>query len=110
MDLPNFSLKQIRAVLVKCSARLADIVSRSTSADPGALTISPAHHGELHDVIVHAVVTLRSTVPHAARYRTMITQAYASGVDRSTRLPTIESVQCIGAVLDTVVVTLGTDD
>lgn len=95
---------------MKCSAHLADILQRASQRDPLSRTIGPAHHGELHETVVHAVITLQRGVPHAHHYRTMITRAYAAGVDRTTRFPTKECVRSICLVLDTAVSGLRTDD
>lgn len=44
----QLTMPQVRAVLIKCSTRLAVSLSRSSQRDPLARPIGPAHHGELH--------------------------------------------------------------
>lgn len=110
MPRPYASPGQIGAILLRCRAQLSNIVRQSAAGSPNAKTVARAHLGELNDVIVHAVVTLQGLGADAARSRTLITRAYAKGVDTSSCAPTIACVESICAVLDTVVASLAIDE
>ena len=106
MPRPYANRRQIRAILLKCRAQLANIVRQSAAASPNARTIAHAHLGALGDVVVHVVVTLPGLGADAARARTLITRSYANGVDAHQRAPTIASVETICAALDTLLAAL----
>jgi hypothetical protein len=101
-----FSPSHTHLVLSKCSARLSGILARCAQDDASARTILAPLHAELHDIVVHAVVTLRPPVPNAGRYRSMLSRAYADGVDPASGALTVESVESINAILRTVIANL----
>ncbi|HEY0061010.1 MAG TPA: hypothetical protein VGC21_02750 [Telluria sp.] len=91
---------QLRSILIKCSARLKDIRRRSAAVAPGSTSIIPACHAELHEVIVHAVISIKPAVPNAAHYRSMISRTYATGLDAQSGAPTVESIRAITTLID----------
>lgn len=101
-----FSYRQTHVVLRNCSARLAGILDRCAQNGVSARTIHAPLHAELHDIVVHAVVTLRPPIPHAGRYRSMLARAYADGVDPGSGALTVESVESISAIIRTVIADL----
>lgn len=101
--------RQARVILQKCRLQLADIVARATAGDPHAVTIGPAHHPQLNEVVVHVVLTLQRMDADTTAPRTLITRAYARGVDRRRHAPTVSCVQSIGAVLDSMLAGMRTE-
>jgi hypothetical protein len=94
--------RQARAILQKCQLQLAGIVTRATAGNPRAVTIDPAYHPQLNDVVVHLVLTLQRMDVDTTGPRTLITRAYAGGVDRRQRAATVDCVKAISAVVDSI--------
>jgi len=110
MPRPYANPQQIRASLAKCRAQLSNIVRLSAAGNPNATTIARAHLGALNEIVVHVVVTLQGLGPQGVGARTLITRAYAMGVDSSSCAPTIACIESISVALDAVLASLASDD
>jgi hypothetical protein len=100
---------QVRATLVKCRAQLDYIVRRSLDGAPGCRTIDRARQGEFTEIVIHAVITGRALPEGAGEFKSLISRAYAKGVAGVERIPTLDSVSAIMAVLDRTIATLSSD-
>lgn len=103
MHRPHATPRQIRDALIKCSAQLSNLLRRSAEGNPTPTSIARAHHAELNQIVVHAVMTLKRVGSDTALARSVIARTYAKGIDKRSSAPTVESVEFIREVLNAVV-------